>query len=1036
MKPLKLEIQGLYSYREKERLDFRPFHRVRLFGIFGKTGDGKSSILDAITFALYGRLERLGGRSLKEAVNPAAGRLVVEFSFELDGQVFRVVRRFEPHSGTRAILYRQGPGGWQPLAEKAREVDAQLSHLLGLRFEEFTKVVILPQGKFAEFLKLTPARRAEMLESLFDLEIYGEALFQRVTTRLGELKAVWEEKKRRLAALEDVSHEQKKALETRLKHLLAEIANQQALFSQQKERLERLRQLERLLREKEILKEKEKALRARETEVRKLKEKLAQSQRLAPLRALLEEFFVLERDLPERRERLKRLAQKRDEAQRDYDSVREELRDFREEKEKEEERLQQKDAEARSLYQGLQELRKREEEARRLREEGLRLREAEQRFLAQSREIEKELASLEEAIQTKEEARAKISLSPQEEALLERLESLRGPYLFLQEKLKRQAILQEDLQREEIHFNEVVSKYSSLWRDTLAEDPPPLEKALLRLEEHLSGLREELRQMEANLQSADLALVLAEKLRPGEPCPVCGSRHHPRPAEPGQTNEIVAHLQREIQRLRQREKDLLKLRERIAPLCDEARLLSRRKEEWQRERESLENEVTRLKRELSGKLPEEVLATFEETFERLSRRKKESFSLLEELESLKQQARQLEAAKQHLQGQAALRGQEAHQRQERLREIEEEMEIKYGEMKRRLGGLSPEEVLDQVAAERRRLKEREEELLRKERAQREELLQLETKLKEEMAIFQEKENRYLGLSERLLSEADKEGFKDLEALRAALLEEDECQRIEATIRSWEETLAGLQERWLHLKKELNRLPLKEMPPGEPTSTERSLEHLERELAQKREEKGRLEAELRRLARDLEEKEKLLKEKEKLEKEIRLTDQLRQHLRGRALVTFAARHLFGEILERANLLLKDLLGERFLIRMAREAFSFSVYDLRLGHERPVETLSGGETFVVSFALALALSSYIQRVRARSIHFFFVDEGFGSLDEDLLEAVSEVLQELRTQDRLVGIITHLERFKQLLPAHVLVHKDITGTSRIRVCLPGVP
>ncbi|NPB09406.1 MAG: AAA family ATPase, partial [Thermodesulfobacteria bacterium] len=161
MKPLELEIQGLYSYREKERLDFRPFHRVRLFGIFGKTGDGKSSILDAMTFALYGRLDRLG-RNLREAVNPASGHLLVNFSFELDGEVFRVNRLFDPRSGTKAVLYRQEGGRWLPLAERTREVEDQLERILGLRFEEFTKVVILPQGKFAEFLRLTPARRAEM----------------------------------------------------------------------------------------------------------------------------------------------------------------------------------------------------------------------------------------------------------------------------------------------------------------------------------------------------------------------------------------------------------------------------------------------------------------------------------------------------------------------------------------------------------------------------------------------------------------------------------------------------------------------------------------------------------------------------------------------------------------------------------------------------------------------------------------------------------------------------------------------------------
>lgn len=92
-------------------------------------------------------------------------------------------------------------------------------------------------------------------------------------------------------------------------------------------------------------------------------------------------------------------------------------------------------------------------------------------------------------------------------------------------------------------------------------------------------------------------------------------------------------------------------------------------------------------------------------------------------------------------------------------------------------------------------------------------------------------------------------------------------------------------------------------------------------------------------------------------------------------------------------------------------------------------TGGEIFIVSFALSLALSYYIQHARKKSIQFFFIDEGFSSLDKDLLESVCNIFHELRSQDRLVGIISHISELKQIIPDNIYVYRDSTGASRIR-------
>lgn len=147
--------------------------------------------------------------------------------------------------------------------------------------------------------------------------------------------------------------------------------------------------------------------------------------------------------------------------------------------------------------------------------------------------------------------------------------------------------------------------------------------------------------------------------------------------------------------------------------------------------------------------------------------------------------------------------------------------------------------------------------------------------------------------------------------------------------------------------------------------------------------------------------------------------------GKEMVKFFSWQLLKEIVKLTNGILRTLIGRRFSINV-NPNLEFTVSDLLYNKERSVNTLSGGETFIVSFALALALSSYIQSKRMRAIQFFFIDEGFSSLDRELLDSVCAVLNELKSQDRLVGLISHIEELKQVIPNSINIKRDITGSS----------
>ena len=197
MRPNLLELSGFTAFREPVTVDFRG---ADLFALTGPTGSGKSSLIDAIVFSLYGSVPRLGQRDVAPIVSLGKLEARVRFEFSLDGTdytVARVVRRTKTGASTaEARLERDG----EVLAGTADEVTESVVRLLGLDFDHFTKSVVLPQGQFAAFLHDRPADRQKLLRELLDLGVYermrelanqrraaAEAKVQVLQTQLDEL---------------------------------------------------------------------------------------------------------------------------------------------------------------------------------------------------------------------------------------------------------------------------------------------------------------------------------------------------------------------------------------------------------------------------------------------------------------------------------------------------------------------------------------------------------------------------------------------------------------------------------------------------------------------------------------------------------------------------------------------------------------------------------------------------------------------------------------------------------------------------------
>jgi exonuclease SbcC len=191
MKPIYLEFSGINSFTDKVSIDFERLLAGGLFGIFGDTGSGKSTILDAIHLALYNKSERASG-SIVDCINHHSEKAVVTFDFEIvnDGvrHTYRVHReRGRKPSSVKANLCRLEDGKWLAIADGTAEVDSALSGIIGLTFDEFKKCIALPQGEFAGLVKAGKAERIALMSHLFGLEKYGENLRKYVASRAEEL---------------------------------------------------------------------------------------------------------------------------------------------------------------------------------------------------------------------------------------------------------------------------------------------------------------------------------------------------------------------------------------------------------------------------------------------------------------------------------------------------------------------------------------------------------------------------------------------------------------------------------------------------------------------------------------------------------------------------------------------------------------------------------------------------------------------------------------------------------------------------------
>ncbi len=1017
MIPKYLSIEGLYSYREPQEIDFTRLTEAHLFGIFGATGSGKSSILEAISFALYGECDRLNAREKRgyNMMNLRSNRLAIRFDFDLEGVGYRFEvlgkrhsKRFDEVGTFERRAFREENGNWIPLET------ANAEPILGLSYPNFRRTVIIPQGQFQEFLELTETDRTRMLKELFGLEKFELA------SKVGVLD---QQNQRALdqaeALVQQYTEVNPEAMENSRTNLEALRQSLVTLRQQLHTRQQAVQQADEARKKGEILalaEAEHRALSARSSDVS------AREQQLKAYETCLRDF----QPLLEKRHDLLRRIHTLDSEKKDSQAVA-----LQSEKHLEEKRAVFKTVEANYLQRDrLQQLAQELDQAIALLkiEEEIRISEdrienGKQLILQKEQAIAERTDEIRLMVEKRSQLRSQL---PDTRMLM----AVREWFAKRRELEKGKQEVENRMAQDQSELDEYVLLRTKKLREAgLSPDQTQLAPATLT---QAFGLL--ITQAEATYEAAALAAdkervrqhltSIADSLQPGEPCPLCGSVHHPEPAK----NTAATNEQEEA--LSMAKAQLQRLQTTAAQLSE---WLAREDRMTQRLAEAQNQRL------VAEKALRQHVASFE--FAGLSPDSEEEVNLrLQSVSDMQASIESLEQLERSQRDHLALEEEDLGKYQRGLQKIQQDISGKKGEWNAgtkalRLVDLDEQrsrsrEMLENEALENRRQHEQIEKLYQRYTLEikelesglnrvRGELAQLDKQLKDQTQEFE----RLRKQTEAAIAASSFESLKSVEDILALPIQIDrerkELQEFRVALQTAEKQLIEAQKAAL-------------ANPFDAAGYDAlvlSVAETARELQQKEQELGAAEETLRRLETAWKARQSLEKEIKALKKRGEDLRTLRNLFKASGFVNFVSAIYLDQLCKAAN--------ERFhrLTRHTLELImgpnnSLLVRDwLNGGKERNVKTLSGGQTFQAALSLALALADQVQQQSRARQNFFFLDEGFGSQDKQSLMVVMETLKSLRRENRVVGVISHVEEMQEALGAFVQVTLDPEKGSMVR-------
>lgn len=1014
MIPIELTIEGLYSYQKRQTIDFRKLTDAGLFGIFGTVGSGKSSILEAITYAIYGKTDKLnisGDNRYYNMMNLKSDELLIDFIFETgkDSNSYRAIvkgkrnrKRFEEVKTLDHTAYRKMGNEWIPV-----EI-SELEKAIGLNYVNFKRTIIIPQGQFQEFLQLGNKDRTTMMKELFNLQKYE--FFHKV------------------ASLESKNNNRKNHLDGQLQQLGPIDPEQINIYSK------KLLDLDKIIGE---FNDKVAGLKKEEEELRKIMELIQKRDKAE------RNLNVLIKQEPEYNQ-LKIEVERYELCAMSFKHLLDSLKEYRSKVQSRSELIESDKIKLETLNNNIKKLEKELGDLKPQYEkrDELKRKADELDTLLKIKQLDKSVKELESRVEKgadfwKKTERNVGDLKEENDKLDVNLTELRKnlPDIALLSNIRnwyneknlieRQiSDINREIDKYKAKQNELINKKNILLKDYIQKGEISADMSFddyyHYLEISLDKIKK--RQSELRVQEGHVLVkaklgAYAENLQENSPCPLCGSLHHP---DIFRSEDIEEHLES----INTEKTELEKEFDTTSSIIRQLNLIEAGYNETVNHLEELSKSKNQITNNLSVHLKlfvwdkfrrvEELDSAFSEMELKQAKIKSCELELQERAKEIKNLEKTLELARVKLEN---LR-KELTENKTELLTLKGQLRIIEVEKYNELNEVAIYEEQTKLIKEHDRIEKAytiDNDNLQEERKKRD---LLKGRLDTNVIELENEKSAIVKIEKDIDSELANSDFKSVEEVKTILSESINIQNEKKRVDQFYKTLLENRTSFEHINKEVGGQIYDKVYHDKLNSEIRLIND---QLDMFIKERVEIEINLKNLKKNIEIHNQLRKELEDVEHRSENLKTMKSLFKASGFVNYISSVYLQNLCNAANDRFFQLTRQKLSLEITPEN-NFQIRDyMNGGKERSVKTLSGGQTFQASLSLALALADNIQKITQSHQNFFFLDEGFGSLDREALSVVLDTLKTLRKENRTVGIISHVEEMQQEIEVHLRIENS---------------
>lgn len=1039
MRPIKLTMSAFGSYSDAETIDFTKFHDKSIFLITGPTGAGKTTIFDGICYALYGHTSSSDKDEnyIRNDISDLDILTYVELDFELRNKRYHIRR--SPKQLRKKL---RGDGFTEQPAEAelklvddekiitgVTEVNEKVVELIGLEYEQFRQIIMIPQGEFRQLITAKSREREEILRKIFgtyeyrkiqealekmakEVRIEISKLEEGLKTNIQNISAGENEELKTIIAkdainLDDINTNLKSQIELdkngieelgkKIDKLDGEIVNINNKIIKGKHINESL--------QKKIAIEKEKSdLEARKEEIDNLENLLEKGKKALGIKVIEDNYISSKNRLESKEKEIEELSKKITIAENSLEIAEKQLKNKLEQRKE-----LNKIKEDIGLYNSYIDKVKKYEEKKGEKEE---LTKEYNEHKTNLENKEREIVSIKNKIKELNERKEELKNCESEygklEVQLDKNEDINNKMISLIPQIEQLQKLRAEYRKEKIEYNSLSEEYKRRKAD--------VENIRKKIIDGYAG-------------------KLANELENGKPCSVCGSIHHPDPAKSIDGVPTEEELKIAEKKLEKLDTKCRKSKEKLIELESEGKAKNNLIEEKKNEIGiALKEDISELKEneliDFITNSSKKMIKQISEDKARLERLKKE----IDEANKINKEILELDKKKEEEEKNKELLYKAYTQsfgKLESITDLVHDLEKELPESIRSEKKLKAkiDELLENVKKIEESIEKAQNEMLKC----RDELNSLSSAKDERIKALDELKKECMDLYKKFNTQISLQGFNDEEEYRNAKLTDEEINSIDENIRNYKEEMKSVNDRYVQILKET-----KDMKPVD-------IHELENELNLKKEEKSILSNNRDIVFSRLENNKKIYNSikdiREKIlvkEKEYATVGELSSAANGRnahkmTFETYVLAAYFEDIIEAANIRFRKMTKNRFQMERVEEGtgnayrgLDIEILDGNSGQSRPIKNISGGESFKASLSLALGLADVVQAYAGGiKLDTMFIDEGFGSLDSSSLDDAINCLLELQSSGRLVGIISHVKELQERIQTRIEVEPNVDGS-----------